>query len=100
MSNVCIITGKRTQTGNNVSHSQRKTKRTFMPNMQSTSFYSNILKRKIKIRKITTNGINTIMKYVGGIDEYLARFTNYRNLHKTLQPIWKQVIAMTKKTSQ
>ena len=33
MSKVCPITGKRAQSGNNVSHSQRHTKRKFQPNL-------------------------------------------------------------------
>jgi len=34
MSNVCDICGKKTMIGNNVSHSQRKTKRKWRPNLQ------------------------------------------------------------------
>ncbi|MDD2565934.1 MAG: 50S ribosomal protein L28 [Candidatus Gracilibacteria bacterium] len=38
MARVCQLTGKRTSTGNNVSHSVRRTKRTFQPNL----FWRNI----------------------------------------------------------
>lgn len=39
MSKVCQLTGKRPISGNNVSHSNRKTKRRFLPNLQKKRFY-------------------------------------------------------------
>ena len=39
MSRVCQITGKKVMVGNNVSHSNRKTKRKFYPNLQTKKFY-------------------------------------------------------------
>ncbi|ASS48060.1 MAG: 50S ribosomal protein L28 [Bacteroidota bacterium] len=39
MSRVCQITGKSVMVGNNVSHSQRKTKRKFYPNLFIKKFY-------------------------------------------------------------
>ncbi len=39
MSRVCQLTGKRPVTGNNVSHSNRKTKRRFLPNIQKKRFF-------------------------------------------------------------
>jgi len=39
MSRVCQITGKKVVTGNNVSHSKRKTKRKFYPNLQTKKFF-------------------------------------------------------------
>lgn len=39
MSRVCQLTGKRPITGNNVSHSNRKTKRRFLPNLHKKRFY-------------------------------------------------------------
>ena len=39
MSKVCQLTGKRPITGNNVSHSNRKTKRRFLPNLHKKRFY-------------------------------------------------------------
>ena len=38
MSRICDITGKKVMVGNNVSHSNRKTKRKFYPNLQTKSF--------------------------------------------------------------
>lgn len=39
MSKICEITGKKVITGNNVSHSNAKTRRTFSPNLQTKKFY-------------------------------------------------------------
>ena len=39
MSRVCELTGKRPMSGNNVSHSNRKTKRRFLPNLHKKRFY-------------------------------------------------------------
>lgn len=39
MSRICEITGKKVMTGNNVSHSNIKTKRRFYPNLQTKKFY-------------------------------------------------------------
>lgn len=39
MAKVCQITGKKAMTGNNVSHSNHRTKRKFNPNLQKRRFY-------------------------------------------------------------
>lgn len=39
MSKICQITGKKSMTGNNVSHSKRRTKRRFNVNVSSRKFY-------------------------------------------------------------
>ncbi|MCE2921746.1 MAG: 50S ribosomal protein L28, partial [Roseomonas sp.] len=43
MSRRCVITGKGVLTGNNVSHANNKTRRRFLPNLQESSFWSEIL---------------------------------------------------------
>lgn len=70
MSKVCQITGKRTIVGNKVSHSNRKTKRTFQPNLQTKRFYLEVEKKWITL-KVTTSGMRTINKI--GIAEALKR---------------------------
>ena len=60
--------------GNNVSHAVNKTKRKFLPNLQNTSFYSEVLGKKIKL-KVTSKGIKTVEKN-GGIDTYLLNLKN------------------------
>ncbi|HEU4717605.1 MAG TPA: 50S ribosomal protein L28 [Bacteroidia bacterium] len=70
MSKVCQITGKHTIVGNNVSHSNRKTKRTFQPNLHSKKFYLPEEKRWITL-KVSAAGLRTISKI--GIGEALKR---------------------------
>ena len=43
MARRCGITGKGVLTGNNVSHANNKTRRRFLPNLQETSFWSDVL---------------------------------------------------------
>jgi len=50
MSRVCQVTGKRPVTGNNVSHSKRRTKRRFLPNLHWHRFWVEGENRYIRIR--------------------------------------------------
>lgn len=61
MSRICQITGKRAITGNSVSHSNRKTKRVFQPNLFKKKFYIPEEDRWI-VLKVSANGIRTINK--------------------------------------
>jgi len=69
MSRVCQVTGKRPRSGNNVSHSHRKTKRRFNPNLQIKRFWLENEKRWIKL-KISTRALKTINKK--GIETIVA----------------------------
>lgn len=68
MARVCQITGKRTQSGNNVSHAHNKTKRKFYPNLKTKKFYVPSEDRWIKM-KVSTSAIRTINK--NGIEAVL-----------------------------
>jgi len=70
MARRCGITGKGVLTGNNVSHANNKTRRRFLPNLQETSFFSDVLATSIQLR-LTTNGIRTI-EHNGGLDAFLS----------------------------
>jgi large subunit ribosomal protein L28 len=61
MSQICQITGKRAMGGNNVSHSKRRTKRTFMPNLFVKRFFLEEENRWITI-KVSAAGIKNITK--------------------------------------
>ena len=50
----CDITNVKPMTGNNVSHAVNKTKRRFLPNLQNTSFFSEILDFFFEIHDPTT----------------------------------------------
>ena len=69
MPRVCKVTGKKTMVGMNVSHSHRRTKRTFSPNLQKLSFHSDILGRDFSLR-VSTAGLRTLTKH-GGLDAYV-----------------------------
>ena len=61
MSRVCQITGKKAIVGNNVSHSKRRTKRTFKPNLFTKKFYLPAQDRWITL-KVSAKGIRVINK--------------------------------------
>ncbi len=61
MSRICQITGKKMMVGNNVSHSNRKTKRKFYPNLMVKSFFVPEENRTIEL-KISAAGLRTISK--------------------------------------
>ena len=69
MSKVCQVTGKRPVTGNNVSHSNIKSKRRFLPNLHSHRFWVESENRYIKLR-LTAKGMRIINKL--GIDTVLV----------------------------
>nr|WP_297459673.1 50S ribosomal protein L28 [uncultured Halomonas sp.] len=69
MSKVCQVTGKRPVTGNNVSHSQRKTRRRFVPNLHTHRFWVEAEKRFVKLR-VSSKGMRIIDKK--GIEEVLG----------------------------
>ena len=61
MSRICQITGKKMMVGNNVSHSKRRTKRRFYPNLVTKRFFLEEENRWVTL-KVTTAGIRTINK--------------------------------------
>ena len=70
MSKVCQVTGKRPATGNNVSHSNIKTKRRFLPNLHWHRFWVETERRFVRLR-VSTKGMRIIDKQ--GIDAVLAK---------------------------
>ena len=69
MSRVCMVTGKKPVTGNNVSHANNRTKRRFSPNIHSHRFWVESEKRFVKLR-LSTKGMRIIDKL--GIDTVLS----------------------------
>ena len=61
MSKICQVTGKKVMVGNNVSHSKRRTKRKFYPNLFDKKYYLPEEKRWITL-KISAAGIRLINK--------------------------------------
>ena len=69
MSRVCQVTGKRPQSGNNVSHANNKTRRRFLPNIQQHRFWLESEKRFVKL-KVSTKGMRIIDKL--GIEQVVT----------------------------
>jgi len=61
MARVCQVTGKRPITGNTVSHSNIKTKRRFLPNLQTKRFFFVEEDRWVTL-KVSSEAIRTISK--------------------------------------
>ena len=70
MSKVCQVTGKRPRVGNNVSHSNNRTKRKFYPNLQKKKFYLPEEDRWVTL-KVSTSAMRTINK--NGITKVLKK---------------------------
>ena len=75
MTRRCEISGKTVMSGNNVSHSNQKTRRRFLPNLQDITFRSPVL-GNVSLR-VSTNGLRTI-DHNGGLDAYLLDTPNSR----------------------
>lgn len=73
MARVCQITGKKRVIGNNVSHSKRRTKREFAPNLKTKRFWLEEEKRFVTLkvsvagmRVINKNGLSAALKSAQG----------------------------------
>lgn len=71
MSRKCDLTGKGPLTGHKVSHSNRKTKRRFLPNLVNVTLTSEALDRSVRFR-ISANALKTV-DHRGGLDGFLAK---------------------------
>lgn len=70
MARVCQLTGKKMMVGNNVSHSNRKTKRRFYPNLVKKRFFLPSSEEWVTL-KISTSALRTINKL--GVEEAIKR---------------------------
>ena len=71
MSRRCELTGIAVQTGNLVSHSNRKTRTRFLPNLCDVTLISESLQRKVRLR-ITAAALRTV-EHRGGLDAFLSK---------------------------
>ena len=65
----CELTGKTRQIGHRVSHSNRKTKRRFLPNLLNVTLMSDSLGRSVRLR-VCANALKTV-DHRGGLDAFL-----------------------------
>ena len=89
MSRRCDITEKGVLSGNNVSHSNRKSKRRFLPNTQQVSLQSDLLGQSIRMR-ITASTLRSI-DHNGGLDNYLMT-THSRSLSEEARKLKSRLI--------
>ena len=71
MSRTCELTGKRSMSGNNVSHAKNRTKRKFLPNLNNVTLTSEALGKNFQL-KVSASALRTINK-VGGLDTFLKK---------------------------
>lgn len=71
MSRRCDLTGKGALVGHKVSHSNRKTKRRFLPNLLNVTLMSDALGRSVRMR-VSAHALKTV-DHRGGLDAFLAK---------------------------
>ena len=71
MARRCELTGKGPQVGHKVSHSNRKTKRRFLPNLLNVTLMSDALGRSFKLR-VSAHAFKTV-DHRGGLDAFLMK---------------------------
>jgi large subunit ribosomal protein L28 len=71
MSRRCELTGKAVQTGNKVSHSNRKTRTRFLPNLLNVTLISDTLGKGFKLR-VAAAALRTV-EHRGGLDAFLMK---------------------------
>ena len=74
MSRRCDLTGKMALTGHKVSHSNRKSKRRFLPNLCNVTLISDTLGRSVRLR-ISANALKSV-DHRGGLDAFLLKAKN------------------------
>lgn len=88
MAKRCDLTDTGVQSGNNVSHSNRKTRRRFLPNLQRVTFESTLLKKTFSL-KVTAATLRSI-DHNGGFDNFLLT-TNTNKLSEAAKKIRRQL---------
>src|SRR6185437_17014199 len=71
MSRRCELTGKAVQSGNKVSHSNRKTRTRFLPNLVQVTLSSEILERAVRLR-VSAAALRSV-EHRGGLDDFLVK---------------------------
>src|SRR5574340_834031 len=71
MSRRCELTGKAVQSGNKVSHSNRKTRTRCLPNLIQVTLVSETLERKVRLR-VSAAALRSV-EHRGGFDEFLIK---------------------------
>jgi large subunit ribosomal protein L28 len=91
MSRACELTGETLQFGNNVSHSNRKTRRVFLTNVRVVKLKSDKLNQEFSL-KIKSKTLKTVF-FKGGLDLFLLNTKNSKLTEKAVK-IKKQILKM------
>lgn len=90
MSRRCELSGKGVLTGHHVSHSNIKTKRRYLPNLNAVTLHSEILDRNFKFR-IAASALRSV-DHRGGLDAFLLKAKDDQLSVKALE-VKKAVVA-------
>ncbi len=88
MSRKCELLSVGVMSGNKVSHSNRKTRRRFLPNLKTLSFKSEVLGADLSL-KVAASTLRTINKF-GNIDNFLVNY-RYSKLTESAQKLRRQI---------
>ncbi len=92
MSRRCELTGKGVLTGNRVSHSNIKTRRRYLPNLQRVTLLSETLGQSFRFR-IAASTLRTV-DHRGGLDDYLKKARDGELSDRALK-VKKDILAAT-----
>lgn len=89
MSRRCELTGKGVQTGNLVSHSNRKTRTRFLPNLCNVTLISDSLGRSVRVR-VSAHALRSV-EHRGGLDAFLVK-AREDDLSQNLKSLRREII--------
>ena len=88
MSRRCELTGKAVLSGNLVSHSNRKTRRRFLPNLCQVTLISDALGRSVRLR-ISAHALRSV-EHRGGLDAFLVK-ANAEDLSQRARELKREI---------
>ena len=89
MSRRCELSGKAVQSGNLVSHSNRKTRTRFLPNLCNVTLMSDALQRSVRLR-ITAAALRSV-EHRGGLDAFLLKARDIE-LSQTARDLKREIL--------
>ena len=89
MSRRCELTGKAVQSGNKVSHSNRKTRTRFLPNLVQVTLISDTLGRAVRLR-VSAAALRSV-EHRGGLDNFLAKAERGGALRAARRPLKREI---------
>ena|SRR5690606_37849929 len=92
MSRRCELTGKAPQTGNLVSHSNRKTKTRFLPNLVQVTLLSDVLGQSVRLR-ISAHALRSV-EHRGGLDAFLIKASE-NDLSQKAKELRRKIVKAT-----